>query len=327
MAFAVPVVAAEKEEAARRCVAAVRDRPADAAAREELRRLFTEEYPLRLPAEVISCLPVPHHACEDITAAAAPAQRAFYTTGLAFPDAAHRRDPEANQAFNRVLHGYVQEAKGGEWRLAFRVLYNQEQGGAELLAPRVMRLLLRVRAVHDAFLGDPRGMLERPVDVWLRADGDGGAEQSFNNLYLLGTSRKREPVELLRQMAHEFGHLALPGIGPLKDPEPWGNGFLGEMLYLRWLSRAPAGEEALVPQDALAAYVRQEVEPLARAFAAVGWGAFAGNETGLGGLRLLLGMVLHLEDQRGAPAVRKLIGMEHGTGVAAWAGAARLLAE
>ena len=308
MAFAVPVVAAEKEEAARRCVAAVRDRPADAAAREELRRLFTEEYPLRLPAEVISCLPVPHHACEDITAAAAPAQRAFYTTGLAFPDAAHRRDPEANQAFNRVLHGYVQEAKGGEWRLAFRVLYNQEQGGAELLAPRVMRLLLRVRAVHDAFLGDPRGMLERPVDVWLRADGDGGAEQSFNNLYLLGTSRKREPVELLRQMAHEFGHLALPRIG-------------------RWLSRAPAGEEALVPQDALAAYVRQEVEPLARAFAAVGWGAFAGNETGLGGLRLLLGMVLHLEDQRGAPAVRKLIGMEHGTGVAAWAGAARLLAE
>ncbi|MBI3946644.1 MAG: hypothetical protein HY321_12045 [Armatimonadetes bacterium] len=314
-----------KEDLAGACVAVLRARPDDAAAREGLRRLFTEDYPARLPADAPAYLPVPHVECRDAVAAGMPAQRAFYTTGLAFPDAGHRRDPARKATFTRVLHAYAQNREGGEWRLAFRALYNHNDAGAEALAPVAARALLRVRAAHRALVGETGPALSRPADLWICADGDGGAEQSGANLYLLGTARPREPLELLRQIAHEFGHLALPALGPLQAPEKWGNGFLGEVLYLRRLARAPAAPDSPVPPEALAAYVRHEVEPLARAFAAAGSGAFAGQEEGAGGLRLLLGMVLYLEDTKGADAVAQLIRSVRGSTLRDWIEAARLL--
>lgn len=315
--------AAAKEQVAAECVAALRANPEDDGARARLRRLFTEEYPRQLPAAILTCLPVAFQAVDDPIAPQGEPQRAFYTTGLAFPDAAHRHDPQASEVFNRVLHAYIQQPNDGEWRLAFRVLYNRLSEGAEELAPRVMRVLLQVRATHAAYLGASwPAALTRPVDVWIRGEGDGGAEQSGPNLFLLGAATPREPLELMRQIAHEFGHLALPGIGPLTAPEPWGNGFLGEMLYLRWLSRAPESAALCVPRAELAAYVRHEVEPLARAFAAAGWEGLAGQESGAGGLRLLLGMVLHLEDTRGPAAVAQLLHSVQKTPIQAWIAAA-----
>jgi hypothetical protein len=318
-----PASTAEKEALVARSVAALRANACDEAALSALRRAFTETFPATLPADVATYLPVPHQLCEDRVRADAPPQRGLILTGLAFPDAAHRQDPVSRQVFNRVLHGYVQAADD-EWRLAFRVLYNDRQEGAERLAPRAMRALLRVRAAATAMVGDPRRVLQRPIALWIRADGNGGAAQSGPNLYLLGAA-EREPLELLRQVAHEFGHLFLPGIGPLTDPEEWGNGFLGEMLILRWLARAADAADAPVPREALAAYLRQEAEPLARAFAAAGWGALVGHERSTGGLRLLLGMVLHLEDTRGTEAVGMLLRTVRGTAITDWAAAGRPL--
>lgn len=319
-----PAHAQDKTEIVRQCVAVLRARPDDENARGGLRRAFTETFPATLPADIVAYLPVPFHACEDRVRDGTPPQRGLFLTALAFPDAAHRQDPVAHQTFNRVLHGYVQEGKG-EWQLAFRVLYHSEQEGAAALAPRAMRALLRVRAALTAMVGDPRRALASPVDLWIRSDGNGGAEQSGPNLYLLGTGGVRDPVELLRQVAHEVGHLALPAVGPLTEPETWGNGFLGEVLILRWLSRAADGSEAVAPRDGLAAYVRQEAEPLARAFAAAGWGALAGNERSIGGLRLLLGMVLHLEDTHGPEAVARLLRTVRGSTLTDWAAASRPL--
>lgn len=321
-ALALPAQAQGKEETVARCLAALRANPEDAQAKYGLRRIFTDVYPETLPADIVTFLPIPHRVCEDRVSDSAAPQRAFFTTGTAFPDAGHRSDPEGRQEFNRVLHAYVQE-EGGEWRLAFRVLYDADQEGAEALAPQAMRDLLRVRAATVAHVGDPRRALIAPVNLWLLGNGDGGAEQSGPHLYLHGTRKTREPLELLRQVAHEFGHLVLPAIGPLVEPEKWGNGFLGEVLILRWLSQAPAPKDATVPAEALAAYVRQEVEPLARAFAAAGWAGFAGQEASAGSLRLLLGMALHLEDSRGTKALSSLLRSLSGTTVPHWIGAAR----
>ncbi|HOJ20122.1 MAG TPA: hypothetical protein PLU39_16965 [Armatimonadota bacterium] len=323
-ALGAPARAQSKEESVAQCVAALRARPEDDEAKRLLRRAFTEVYPSFLPADILTFLPLPHQVCEDRATESAQPQRTFFTTGLAFPDASRRQDPEKRQAFNRVLHAYVQE-EGGEWRLAFRVLYDAHQEGAEELAPRAMRELLRVRAVTLAHIGDPRRALSAPVDLWLLGNGDGGAEQSGPNLYLHGTRNTRAPLELLRQIAHELGHLIFPAIGPLDEPETWGNGFLGEVLILRWLARAPAPKESAVPAEALAAYVRQEVEPLARAFAVAGWAGFAGEERSAGSLRLLLGMVLHLEDTQGTKALSELMRSLNGTTVPHWIDAARPL--
>ncbi|MDH7568886.1 MAG: hypothetical protein QHJ73_04810 [Armatimonadota bacterium] len=312
--------AAPKEESVRRWVATLRANPADNAAREALRRLFTEEYPVRLPHDVLEYLPIPYRACADAFPGERALQRSFFTTGLAFPDAAHRSDPEGH-LYNRVLYAYAQEEEG-EWSLCFRVLYNHRDEGAEALAPRTTRALLAVRAAHVAMLGLTSPVLSRPLDAWLRPDGDGGAGQSGVNLFFLGTAAHRDPVELLRQAAHEFGHAALPPVGPLQSPEEWGNGFLGEALYLRWLSRASAGSDPPAPPEELGAYVRHQIDPLARAFAITGWNGLAGQEKSVGGLRLLLGMVLNLEDKRGPGAVAGLFRNVRGGTLPEWIAAA-----
>lgn len=319
LAAAPAALGQTKEDAVLQAVAVLRQHPDDAAARESLRRAFTEVYPARLPADVLAYLPASFaQSCEDLPTASAKPQRAFFVTALAFPDAQHRRDPAGVQAFNRAMHGYVQDAATGEWRLRFRVLYNAGDDGAEALARQVMRDLLRVYAVHAAFLGDAGRKLPVPVNVWLCSDGAGGAEENGGSLYLLGTAGRHDPIELLRQVAHEFGHLALPPIGPLTEPEAWGNGFLGEALYLRWLSRAPAPADPPVPSETLQAYVRREIDPLVKAFADAGAAGLLGHEKDTQGLRLLIGMVLQREDARGTPAVAQLLRALRGTTPADW---------
>ena len=154
--------------------------------------------------------------------------------------------------------------------------------------------MLRVRAAATAMVGDPRRVLQRPIALWIRADGNGGAAQSGPNLYLLGAA-EREPLELLRQVAHEFGHLFLPGIGPLTDPEEWGNGFL-EMLILRWLASAADAADAPVPREARPP-LRQERNRVRRRRV----GGAVGHERSTGG-PLLLGMVLHLVTRAPRPS-------------------------
>lgn len=319
LAAASAALGQTKEDAVFQAVAALRQHPDDDAARQSLRRAFTEVYPARLPSDVLTYLPASFaQRCEDSPTASAAPQHSFFVTALAFPDAQHRRDPAGLQAFNRAMHGYAQDAATGEWRLRFRVLYHAGDDGAEALARQVMRDLLRVCAVHSAFLGDAGRKLPIPINAWLCSNGDGGAEENGGSLYLLGTAGRHDPMELLRQVAHEFGHLALPPIGPLADPEPWGNGFLGEALYLRWLSRAPAPADTPVPAETLQAYVRREIDPLVKAFADAGAAGLAGHEKDTQGLRLLIGMVLQREDAHGTPAVAQLLRAVRGTTAADW---------
>jgi hypothetical protein len=75
---------------------------------------------------------------------------------------------------------------------------------------------------------------------------------SYNAIYLYHAEGLDDPVEAVREIAHEYGHAVLPAIGGFKEPEDWGNGGLGERLFMRYLARAmEAGKAA--EEDAFAA--------------------------------------------------------------------------
>lgn len=89
------------------------------------------------------------------------------------------------------------------------------------------------------------------VDVYLCFAGDPGGEQLFdddpqapkgasskvNTIYIYDLPSLKEPLEKIRELAHEYGHAVLPAVGGYEAPEYWANGYLGEKLFLQWLAK------------------------------------------------------------------------------------------
>ena len=144
-------------------------------------------------------------------------------------------DPQHDWTFDRAWHGYVFDPKSERWRLNCVVHYNSE-GGAERsqLAANCTGVLLRAACLHDIHLGACNA-LRTPLHVWLTDSGKAGAESWSANVYLCQAGIVRSPAEWVRQIVHEYGHAALPGIDHFTEPEPWANGRLGEHLLARWL--------------------------------------------------------------------------------------------
>jgi hypothetical protein len=80
-----------------------------------------------------------------------------------------------------------------------------------------------------------------PFDVWLCAGGQSGGEQWRSNIYFYTLETPRSSIEWIREIVHEYSHLALPAIGGYEAPEYWANGYLGERLLVRWFQREPNG--------------------------------------------------------------------------------------
>lgn len=175
--------------------------------------------------------------------------------------------------------GFVRRA-GAEAELRFRV-YCQSRRRLPA-AVSVNRALLRLWSLVDSRLGlDHARPYGRLVEVFLTEGGDAGGEQgiffgpgpdgqprSHNTIYIYHLSSFDGPVEKAREVAHEYGHAVLPAIGGFEAPEEWGNGSLGERLFLMWLAEELASG-ALKPEDAMgaeadavAAWVRDRVLPL-----------------------------------------------------------------
>lgn len=126
------------------------------------------------------------------------------------------------------------------------------------------------------------------VDVYLCNDGVGGGEQLFaedvlppdskevpakvSAIFIFDVDTLDDPLEAVRELAHEYGHATLPPVQVPKGREQWANGHLGERLYLTWL-RAQLKKGALKPADAfgvssdrLEHYYKGKVRPLLTQF-------------------------------------------------------------
>jgi hypothetical protein len=123
------------------------------------------------------------------------------------------------------------------------------------------------------------------VDVYLCWGGKPGGEQRFdvgfegnrekklNTIYFYDLPSFTDPVEMAREVAHEYGHAVLPAVGGYSAPEYWANGYLGEKLFLRWMSEEidaghfGASDVMGAETDGIRKWVETNVNPLVLAAA------------------------------------------------------------
>ncbi|MFQ6099126.1 MAG: tetratricopeptide repeat protein, partial [Armatimonadota bacterium] len=149
-----------------------------------------------------------------------------------------RASAEAQERFNRVSYGFTLQPREGMYTLQFVAHYASEalqlrSVGVEALAARVMGALLHFYWYSVVYLG------VQPVDVsdvWLSQYSEAGAAQTGEDILINDIGTPREPIEWLREVAHEYGHLVLPRIGDFVEPDDTGSGVLGERLFLAWLA-------------------------------------------------------------------------------------------
>lgn len=162
--------------------------------------------------------------------------------------------------------GYGRLPGDPTYRLRVRVFSQQRK--ADNKAASVARMMMRLWDMNlKRFLIDtPKAFNNGIVDVYLCWGGTPGGEQLFgedvegtppmvrgvNTIYIYDLASFTDPAEMAREVAHEFGHATLPAVGGFGEPEDWGNGDLGEKIFMRWMRDAmKAGK--LGPDDAMGA--------------------------------------------------------------------------
>lgn len=239
----------------------------------------------------------------------APAAAALIATPYLHQARISRQDPKHGWQFHVACYGYFRPEHQNHPELRFRV-YAQQVDDLPA-AQQVCRLLLRLQELAWQRLRLQVNLQgERVLDVWLCRQGNAGGEQWRNNLYIYSIQEIDEPVQWLREVAHELSHALFPGVTGYTSPEPWANGYLGERLLLSWL--LPLVEErVLTPDDLCGAsatdvrrFVQQRCLPLRQKWASGGFPEKEFSRTDVTGMGALVGLVLYIDSVYGSPLLR-----------------------
>lgn len=189
--------------------------------------LRTNGLPLWLHSERVRVMPV---AVESV----AVGNRRLGALVRLRPAASTAQDPRYERRFPHHLWAYSPAKGAGRLRLRF-VVHFQREGDAQL-AEKCGRILLGLWDLSASRLGlGTRFADDGVVHVWLATWGKPGGEQWQQHIYLYSVDTPRQPLEWVRQLAHEFGHLVIPGIRIESAGEEWANGLIGERLFVKWL--------------------------------------------------------------------------------------------
>ncbi len=186
--------------------------------------------------------------------------------------------------FPWMVEGFAQ-SDSARFKSYFRVFAQEQKGDKpSQISQMLLRLwdcnYKRLRLSHNPQFHD--GL----VEVYLCFGGKAGGEQilgvdsgidvktkrqvdfKVNTIYIYDMGSFTDPIEMAREVAHEYGHATLPPIGGYSQPEDWADGYLGEKLYLRWMRDGLAKGE-LVPGDVMGLtkedldkWVTKNVDPL-----------------------------------------------------------------
>lgn len=235
-------------------------RPQDEYGRSRIIHLFFgEQFPRRLKLSLLQFSPVSFVTDECRVRMAAGLDplrlRLAYTRGVLYPEdmgdqgpPVEKEIPSATQQgvvgtarFNRVTYGFTAAPESDELRMTAMVyfpspLLSEHQADYSALAERLTHILLRVHGYSRVAYGLPPVPDERIPRMWLTESGPTGAEQYGDDIFIYDVARDRQPIEWLREVAHEWGHFALPRMGRFADPEPYASGVLGEALFLQLLA-------------------------------------------------------------------------------------------
>jgi tetratricopeptide (TPR) repeat protein len=271
-----------------------------------------------------------------------------YTTSLKYPDEADAgpvveralagEGGEAAQ-FNRAVFGYREDPQSGEFRLAVIAHYpspllSGEDTDLAATAQALVHVALRVGGYAEGYLGlASQGDAEGINRLWLCAGGPDGAERRDADVFLYRAGDgSRSPLEWLRQLAHESGHLLIPPIGGFAAPEMWANGEVGERLFLYWLAEEAGrwsrtgwpSAEAIARLDGLWPGCGPALEDYLAASGRAPLGVWAGNgpesELIMGmderAMQYYVGLVLYVLATHGGDGLREVAKSCAGTTVA-----------
>jgi tetratricopeptide (TPR) repeat protein len=188
-----------------------------------------------------------------------PARQALcYSTSMKYPEdgadggpIVERKLPgpgDVTAQFNRAVYGYRENPETGEFGLRVIAYYpspllSGSDTDLSATAQALTHLMLRFQTYVEGYLGLPsQGGQEGINRLWLCLQGPDGAErQESDILFYRALAETRSPLEWMRELAHECGHLMIPQIGGFAAPEMWGNGEVGERLLLYWLAEEAGG--------------------------------------------------------------------------------------
>lgn len=170
------------------------------------------------------------------------------------------KEPQSNVPYPRVCYIYMPQKWAGTSTPSF-ISNNETESGdinsddlvlfcrihytdAEYssLSQRIGCLLLLSRYLLVYKTGHMPNNGYNTIDVWLSQEGSAGGEQWGNNIYFDDLPAQRSSIEWIREITHEYSHLAIPPIGGYDAPEYWANGYIGERLIIRWLKKTPGCE-------------------------------------------------------------------------------------
>lgn len=228
-------------------------------------------------------------------------------------------EPPHKFEFDWVTGGYVENSEDPAYRdLRFRV-YSQDRRDKDDPAWNVARMLLRLwETTRTDYALDHNPLYNGGlVDVYLSQGGLAGGEQRFevddqqsppvkvNTIYIYDLPSFTDPIEMAREVAHEYGHAILPPVGGFLKPEDWANGYLGEKIYLRKFAREMAAGR-MWPQDVMgtdkekmAEWVGKNVDPVTDAIALKGPRLDLAKTRGKASMDAYLGTALWVEEAYG----------------------------
>lgn len=263
------------------------------------------EMPLKISSQTLS-----HYQLESLEIAN---ERAIYTSRAHFPPDTIQLDPWHRWKFNRVLYGYVEEGDGYKlvYRLYFPSRYLSIEGKDYLpLAKKILYHALQFYIIGRKFLGNVSlWSRDGVVDIWLAEKGDAGGEQIGKDLYIYQIGKARDEIELIREVAHEWGHHIIPPIGPYKEPEKWANGYVGERLLLELLrENSPSPQE----REEIEKFLNTRNQKPLEIFRKAGYPSPLLSEEGAEGFWYMVGYVLEMREKKGIEFIRRILQQTRG---------------
>lgn len=235
---------------------------------------------------------------------------------------------------DRTLFGYVRD--GASWRQIVRVLYAHDsntQGRAE----QTCLQFLRIWTVFNAFLGRSNTYANDGVTtVWMTTaaaewpqkpseNWSAGAwiDSSPDQMILFRVGEARPAAEWLREVAHEYSHIAWPPFAGFQTPlEPFGNGRLGETLLMLWAAQTPqaffpASETAQAQRNCLV-HIERHALPALQGWLESDPRKAISTSGDQNALNQVLGLALEIERVYGADVLRRALDNATPDGFASW---------
>ncbi len=200
-------------------------------------------------------------------------------------------------ATNLYARGDRDEGVTTLWLLEVSALWPEDDEDPAVLA----QLGAQMPGINTGPLQQGQPKTTALVRPWMALAGQ--VESSAGEIMFWKSSLARPETEWVRELFHEYGHVALPPFGGFRPPlEPYGNGVLGETLGALWAapqSKSFGAPEGRAP-DSILAQVNTQALPALQGFLKAGPNSSlqsGGNEEGR---RYLQGLVTYLERVYGA---------------------------